>query len=300
LTSYLRNTASRLKLELVTRRRTPLAYWRRRYAEAVRSAGDIAVANGFPASCLTEGGELYLQVRGIAVYYNVRDFDLTPGDGQGLDVPAGRATTPLEQFVLDNVPSDGVYVDVGANNGFFYSLQVARRHTGARVFAFEPDPQILPHLKRNVHQNGFDTQIEIIAQAVSDSPGQLRLTAGLGASGYLLDDAAPDPGIEVPVTTLDAFVQQRGLDRIDLIKVDIEGHEHRMLEGSRNVLLELQPTLVLELLDQHLRRSGSSRAHVERMLEEVGYSVHLVAGSNDAVAFPRARMPEGLPVGLLG
>ena len=273
-------------------------YWRRRYADAVRSAADIAVANDFPGGLLTEDGELYLQIRGLAVYYNVRHPDLTAGDGQSLDVPAGRASTPLEEFVLDTVPDDGVYVDVGANNGFFYSLQVARRHPGARVFAFEPDPQILPHLRRNVRRNGLENQIEIIAQAVSDAVGQLRLTAGLGASGYLLGHDDPDPGVAVAVTTLDAFAQQRRLDRIDLIKIDIEGHEERMLQGSRSVLREFEPILVLELLDQHLRRSGSSRARVERLLDEVGYSVRLVADSNDAVAIPRGREPETLPAWL--
>jgi FkbM family methyltransferase len=278
----------------------PLAYWRRRYAEAVRCAGEIAVANGFPGAHLAEDGELFLDVRGLAIYYNVRHPEWTTGDGQSLDAPAGRASTPLEQFVLGAVPDDGVYVDVGANNGFFYSLQVARRRPGARVFAFEPDPRILPHLERNVQRNGLANQIEIVAQAVSDTTGRLRLTDGLGASGYLLGREDPSPGIEVDVTSLDSFAEQRGLDRIDLIKVDIEGHEERMLHGCRGVLAEFGPTLVLELLDQHLKRSGSSRARVERLLGDAGYSVHTVADSNDAVAFPRGRAPERLPSWLLG
>jgi FkbM family methyltransferase len=299
LRNYPRKIASRLRLELVTRWRTPLAYSRRRYADAIRSGADIAVANGFPGGWLTEEGELYLDVRGLAIYYNIRHPNLTLGDGQGLDVPAGRDSTPLERFVLDSVPRDGVYVDVGANNGFFYSLQVARRHPGARVFAFEPDPQILPHLERNVHRNRFGNQIEIVAQAVSDTVGQVRLSAGLGASGYLLGQDDPHPSIKVAGTSLDAFAKARQLDRIDLIKVDIEGLEERMLRGSQTVLLEFQPILVLELLDQHLRRSGSSRAGVEQLLEDHGYLVHMVARSNDAVAFPRALEPEVLPAWLL-
>jgi FkbM family methyltransferase len=278
----------------------PLMYWRRRYAEAVSSAGDIAVANGFPGGWLTEEGELYLNVRGLAIYYNVRDPTLTPGDGQSLDVPAGRASTRLEKFVLESVPEDGVYVDVGANNGFFYSLQVARHHADARVFAFEPDPQILPHLERNVDRNGLTNRIEVVAQAVSDTVGQVRLTAGLGASGYLLGKDDPHPGVRVAATSLDAFVAERGLERVDLIKVDIDGHEERMLRGSQRVLLEFRPILVLELFDQHLRRSGSSQARVEQLLSELGYSVHQVAGSNDAVAFPRTFDPEAFPAGLFG
>jgi FkbM family methyltransferase len=286
LRAYPRKLASKLRLELVTRRQMPLVYARRRYSEALRRAATVGLDNGFPGGCLTEDGEFYLDVRGFAIYYNIRHPGLTPGDGQSLDSPAGRQSTPLEQFVLDSVPEDGVYVDVGANNGFFYALQVARRCPRAVIFAFEPDPQILPHLERNVRRNGFADQIEIVPAALSDVPGRSRLTVGMGASGFLLTRDDPQPGVEVPVTTLDTFAEERGLERIDVIKVDIEGLEERMLRGSRQVLLHFRPILILELIDAHLRRSGSSRTRVQRLLEDVGYSIQPVAGSNDAVARP--------------
>jgi FkbM family methyltransferase len=176
---------------------------------------------------------------------------------------------------------------------------VARRHSEAIVFAFEPDPQILPHLERNVRNNGFEGRVEIVRSAVSDRSGTTRMTAGLGASGYLLAPVATEPGMDVACTTLDEFVEQRALDRIDLVKVDIEGHEERMLAGSRRTLIELRPLLVLELTAALLSRSGGSRNRVAQLLTEARYSLYDVRFSNDAIAFPWEREPPDPPQWLI-
>ena len=173
-------------------------------------------------------------------------------------------------------PEDGVYVDVGANNGFFYALQVARRPR-ARTFASEPDPQILPHLEHNVRRNGLAGQIDVLPTAISDAVGRSRLTVGRGASGFFLARMVRGQALRSQSPTLDTFAEERGLERIDLIKVDIEGREELMPRGAQNTLLELRPIVLLELIDDHLRRSGSSRAGVERLLKAPGYSVHVVS-----------------------
>jgi FkbM family methyltransferase len=281
--AWLRPVAARLRLELMVRRRDPLTYARRRYANALRIAADVARAHEFPGGQLKEDGDFYLDVRGLWVYYNIRHKHLTFGDGQSLDIPSGRITTPLERFVLDSVPERGVYIDVGANNGFFYALQVGLQHPDARVFAFEPDPEILPHLERNVAVNGLAEQITVVPVALSDTVTDGRLTAGLGASGYLLDSNDVH-GVQVRVTTLDTFVADNRIDRIDVIKVDVEGHEERVLAGARETLAAFHPTLVLELTDRLLARFGGSRGRVERTLSELGYSLRQVEGSNDVIA----------------
>ena len=291
----MRRAAARIKLELLTRRGAPLEYAKQSYRYALRMAGDTAARNDFPGGRLTEDGEFYLEVRGLMIYYNLHHPEWTPGDGQSLEVPSGRESTPLERLVLDQVTDDGVYVDVGANNGFFYALQVAQRFPEVKVFAFEPDPQILPHLERNVRSNGFEGRIEIVRSAVSDQSGTTLMTAGLGASGYLLRPDAAEPAIEVTCTTLDQFVEERGLSRLDLIKVDIEGHEQRMLTGSRQTLVKLRPLLVLELSGALLSRSGGSRTGVAELLTAARYSLYDVTFSHDAIAFPREREPSELP-----
>lgn len=291
----MRRAAARIKLELLTRHRAPLEYARARYRAALVTASETAVRNDFPPGRLTADGEFYLEVRGLMIYYNLHHPEWTPGDGQSLEVPTGRDTTPLEQFVLDQVARGGVYIDVGANNGFFYALQVAQRHPDVKVFAFEPDPQILPHLERNVRNNGFAGRVDIVPLAVSDQSGTALMTAGLGASGYLLEPDAVEHAIEVTRTTLDEFVQKRGLSRLDLVKVDIEGHEERMLAGSRETLIELRPLLVLELSGALLSRSGGSRERVAELLTKARYSLYDVTFSNDAVAFPQERVPLDIP-----
>jgi hypothetical protein len=79
--------------------------------------------------------------------------------------------------------------------------------------------------------------------------------------------------IQVPVTTLDRFVSDAGLDRIDLIKVDVEGFELHMLRGAEAVIKQFRPRLFVELSDENLREQGGKAAELVRWLADHGYAL---------------------------
>ena len=288
LWGYPRKLASRLKLELVTRRQMPLAYATRRYADALRRAAHVKLDNGFPGSRLTEDGEFYLDVRGFAIYYNVRHPKLTPGDAQSLDIPVGRQSTPLEEFVLDSVLRTASMSTSAPTMG----SSTRCRWPGVRA----PGPSLPSLIPKSCRTSS--TTFDVMGSQVRSTscpPRSQTPWAGRGSrsEGELAASSLPETirgqALRSQSPTLDTFAEERGLERIDLIKVDIEGREELMPRGAQNTLLELRPIVLLELIDDHLRRSGSSRAGVERLLKAPGSRSTWFPGSNDVVALRLGR-----------
>jgi FkbM family methyltransferase len=277
-------------VELYLRFNEKERYCRIKYCKTLKRLSRLTVRENVPGGVLTEDGEFYLKTfDGIFLFYNFTNDRYTLGDGQALDFRPVRTAQPLERFLLGYLKDGMVYFDVGANNGYYYSLKVSKAVRGCRVYAFEPDPRILLHLRKNISYNGIEN-VTVVPKALSNFVGCAWLTAYLGASNFLLINSKKQtslPMIDVECTTLDDFVLHSGVERIDLIKVDIEGGEHNFLEGSRASLLRFKPIMVLELDPNLLHRNGTSVSAAESLLSDMGYDCRHVKDSTDAIAIPK-------------
>lgn len=160
----------------------------------------------------------------------------------------------------------GVFADVGAHIGI-HSLVAARRLRqlgGGRVFAFEPTPDSAAHIRRAAARNGLD--ITVIERALGTRSGQVAL---FGSDAY--SDA--DTGVRsqygmgpylgtFPVVAFDAWAAEVGLDRLDAVKIDVEGAEAAVIEGMRNSLRDLRPRLVIVETKHQAAGSASVREHL--------------------------------------
>ena len=145
-----------LRLNAFLRFTAPAAYRRLRYQAMVERAQSFVLRHRARAFCTTDEGDVYLRTTdGLFVFYNLAENAETFGDGQSLDLAADTRNRPLEDVLLAALEDGAVYVDVGANNGYYYCLKVAQRYPRCRIHAFEPDPAIRPHLERNIRFNGF-------------------------------------------------------------------------------------------------------------------------------------------------
>lgn len=137
----------------------------------------------------------------------------------------------------------GVAVDVGANIGYVTNLMATRVGPDGKVIAFEPQPTVYAALERNVTRWKRDPRlgaVELHSLAVSNRAGIGRLEMqpdferhmGLATLGGPAQRDDLDE-VEVSLVTLD---EQLGDQAVDLIKIDVEGHEHAVLEGARGLL----------------------------------------------------------------
>jgi FkbM family methyltransferase len=164
-----------------------------------------------------------------------------------------------------------VILDIGANFGF-YALTFARALARCtRIIAFEPFPATFRRLSANIALNGLQDVIEAHPVALSDREGRARMWSRPDNSGA---SAVLDEGtIEVPVTTLDGFSRGAGLDRLDLIKIDVEGHEESVLRGASDVIARHHPVLLVEIDPPKLDRARTSPERVLRLLADLGYGL---------------------------
>jgi FkbM family methyltransferase len=135
-----------------------------------------------------------------------------------------------------------VAVDVGANIGATVLIMDAYAGKDGRVIAIEPGPQSFALLQRNLARNEVAT-VTALNCAVSSEPGRMTFREN-SAYGHLAPGAE---GPQVEVQTLDQIVEDLGLTRLDLLKIDTEGFEPQVLEGAKATLERLRPVIYLEL-----------------------------------------------------
>jgi FkbM family methyltransferase len=141
--------------------------------------------------------------------------------------------------------------DVGAHVGL-YTLPSARAcGPGGRVFAFEPMPRNVRHLRRHVSLNEL-RNVVIVEAAVGREAGRLRMTDGGSSSECHVD---PDGGLEVTAIALDQWRAASDAPVPSLVKIDVEGAEVDVLEGARETLARHRPPIYLSLHGETQRRA---------------------------------------------
>nr|WP_275539751.1 FkbM family methyltransferase [Streptomyces hyaluromycini] len=161
--------------------------------------------------------------------------------------------------------------DVGAHVGYF-SMIAAHANPKAKVHSFEPVDQIHARLSVNVRSNGVQN-VKLHQAGVSSEPGwadiSVRFSGNLLSTGSTLEGAAPDAQLKrIPLLTLDEVFAET---RLDLVKIDVEGHEMSVLRGARRVLRRDRPTLVMEAL------VDAALDDLVAEFEPLGYDVHWIA-----------------------
>ena len=163
---------------------------------------------------------------------------------------SGNHEPPVQRQFSKWIHEGSVLYDVGAHIGFF-SLAAAR--LGARVIAFEADPENVDRLNSHLMRNEMTARVTIVAAAVwSASNPKLPFRRGLPRSqgGVTTSTNKPvlasGPVIEVAAVTIDSFVAAGG-PVPDVIKVDVEGGEIEVLKGAAATVQSKRPNLILEI-----------------------------------------------------
>mgnify|MGYP006091446897 FL=1 len=178
---------------------------------------------------------------------------------------------PLLQNYHNLLKKNDVVLDIGANQGI-YSLAFAKLiGENGKVIAIEPFKQMNNYFKDNIRLNGFQN-IEIIEKVVSDNIGYEEIDFGSGiVSASIVRNFKNSVKQKVESTTVDEIC--KNLDRLDFIKIDIEGAELKALKGAEKTLNNHKPKLSLEV-DQH------SFEHINSFLEKYGYKPYIFEGQN--------------------
>ena len=175
----------------------------------------------------------WLKSEVVAVEGVLLELDLTTlPDG---DYASGNADPAGLAFLVDHCPEAGTIVDVGANIGL-YSLYAASRRPRATVLAVEPVPEIVVRLKRNIALNKLQT-VTVCDYALAEDQGtralMLNVTTNTGGSSLVVSQV-PFQGFEktinVKTKTLYQALRENRVERLDVLKIDVEGYEYPVLK----------------------------------------------------------------------
>jgi len=152
-------------------------------------------------------------------------------------------TFVVQQYRYDSIvePKLGdIVFDIGAYVGdtaLWFSKAVGPQ---GKVYAFEPEPHNFAKLKANLERNNV-TNVVPLQLALSENEGEMQVASG-GISSTITQAGT---GISVKVTTIDKVVEPNKLPRVDFMKMDVEGHELKVLEGAHETIKTSKPSLAL-------------------------------------------------------
>lgn len=178
---------------------------------------------------------------------------------------------PIVNIAKAVFPQDGVFIDIGAHVGL-YALELASK--ASQVIAFEANELTYHKLIANLQLNELEDRVTPVNRAVWDESALLEMIdpKGKDAGGSTLCRPIEDEKSYTPKTSadrLDRLLKPYDLSRVDLIKIDVEGAEARVLKGARKTLMKHHPTLMIEMHDVYVGLDNRDKVLAE--LEAVGY-----------------------------
>jgi len=136
-----------------------------------------------------------------------------------------------------------VVFDVGSHLGAF--TRFALQHGAGLIVAFEPEPTNIACYKRTFQQEIADGRVILVEAALWEAPGTLDFTTGQHSGAGAVHPVEGNPAHLVPATTIDETVARLNLDRLDFIKMDIEGSERHALRGGRQSISRFSPRMAI-------------------------------------------------------
>lgn len=165
------------------------------------------------------------------------------------------------EFLTNNCKPGAVIIDIGAHIGLF--SVIASQITGdtGKVYAFEPAPSTYELLQKTLSINHNRSVIEAFQKAVGKEPGKISFFVSddeADNSNSLVNykDDRPLHGIDVEVTSVDAFVKEKKINKLNFIKIDVEGAEYDTLQGAAETLQNLRPVCIVAIHPEPIKAKG--------------------------------------------
>lgn len=192
----------------------------------------------------------------------------------GLIVYTKLPEYPEMVLMKKRLKQKGIFFDVGANMGAFTML-AASLITKGKVYAFEPIPSVLKILYQNVNLNQLQDRVKIIEKVVSNNNGKEKFIIQDVAeySHISYSDTYKDvaKGISIPSIRLEDYCKGEKINFIDMMKIDVEGAEMKVLEGIEPYISKGQIGLFIIELCAHSHMYGNNHQQVLDYLRKFGY-----------------------------
>jgi len=211
----------------------------------------------------------YLDHNGFKIHFGKEDSD------QAAFIVTNNDYETETREAIENILERGdVFVDLGANIGFFTLLAARIVGPEGKVFAFEPTPSTRKFLVKNVLENDFNDRVVIENYAISDrrSKAKFSVTALSEYNSICVGEGGREGTIEVDTISLDEYFLEKGMMRVDLIKMDIEGQELPAMRGMGNINEGNQEIkIIFEYHKEHIKYNKLTSIEIFQLLKDYGF-----------------------------
>ena len=202
--------------------------------------------------------------------------------GASADYADGLNELPVQQAVADSLSRGDIFVDIGANVGYFSLLAARVVGPTGKVIAVEAVTELAGAIRANATLNGF-AHIDVIEAAASDTVGEVELMLARHPGGATIssDDVPPDlvGRRSVPTVTVDSLMTAGRLPIPTMVKIDVEGAEFPVLNGMVRLLSSHRPLVLCELDSPDRAVLDGKVQRFRQLMERHGYDVRDLPGS---------------------
>ena len=203
-----------------------------------------------------------IEVSNTGVCFVTRETNFHPGGLKFMIDRDDKTTSPLTAFNFDILEKDDseiifkmvnkgdVVFDIGANIGW-YSNHLAKKVESGYIYSFEPIPNTFNQLKQNIALNKFEN-VSINNIALTETPQTLTFYFSPkfsgAASSLNITGSTEITELKCPASTMDIYVAEKNISKIDFIKCDVEGAEYFVFKGGLKSLEKYKPIVFTEML----------------------------------------------------
>jgi FkbM family methyltransferase len=189
-------------------------------------------------------------------------------------------------FVKRILRTGDIVLDVGANIGYYSVLMSNLVKDNGRVICFEPVAAYRDILLQNIAINGLNN-CQVYDFGLSNHETELEISVGeCSATLHWVNDQPPSKTVMIKLKILDNIISSLNLEKIDLIKVDIDGHEPAFLEGALATIEKYKPVIILEVSHEHYLDYGITAWEFYTFLKDKGFFIY---SETDLVEFKTKR-----------
>lgn len=178
---------------------------------------------------------------------------------------------------LLNLTSEVTMIDIGAHIGK-YAVSLAKIFTKIKIIAIEPNPYNIYVLVKNIRVNNLRNVFPVKVACTDVDEKQRFYISYKSGTGSLKSSWETIMELKIETLTLDALIKELGIQKVNIIKIDVEGFEERVLKGALKTITKHKPTIFLEIFSENYQK-------VYQTLNKLGYNVQQIE-DNNYIAIP--------------
>lgn len=224
---------------------------------------------------------LFVGKDGVCTDFDGHIFRIDPNNQFQYNIIWGYYEDSVRSLIKKLLKSGDIFVDIGANIGYFSILSQSIVGKEGQVYSFEPNIEALANLRENARLNN-SKNITVIPKATSDYIGTAQFNMGVESAFSTLvenpDFMQVKRQVTVDVTTVDEEMQAQigNLELIALVKIDVEGNEIFTLKGMQKLISCRMAKFIIENNPNALKRNGHSLLDLIRPFLEQNYHVYWI------------------------